>query len=266
MVKFAMAGAAAKKKSAPPQPKAAKVGGSPKKKFSFAFSGGAAKEEVARADAAQEAAREAANRPFTFWIREGEEAQVTFLDGDLDEDGDLDIYYWYQHTVNLAGNWTPVICTSREEPCPACQSGDRASLVGCMTVINHTPYKIRKGPRAGEVIGARRMLFVASRKAIKILTKHARKLGGLRYVTFDVERTDPQSPRVGDIFTPLGKSEPADLAKQLGGSEKPVPFDLEEAVTYRTREELLEMGIGGHAAATAGDTQPAKELDSDIPF
>lgn len=223
--------------------------------------GADARTAMTEADAAAEKAKEESGKLFRFFIPEDEEATITFLDGDLDDEGLLNIPMMYEHRLLHAGKWSTFVCIADSEPCPMCENGDKPALVGLMTVINHTPYTIKNGPNAGNTIANRKQLFVATRQTIKKLQKIAHKRGTLRYHVYEASRTEDKSPRVGDLFERVHEWETVDELKQylLGKGEvgadnnHPVkaedvddliePADYPAEIVYRDREELAKLGL-----------------------
>ena len=99
---------------------------------------------------------------------------------------------------------------------------------------------------AGKVIVNSRKKFVAKKGTIQLLTTLAKKRGGLKYATFDVSRTGDKEPAVGDVFD---YTEKAANASQLAKKYDLKPEDVEaanyeEEITYRSPEQLLELGVG----------------------
>lgn len=208
--------------------------------------GQAAKAAVQHADAMAEKAKEEAGKMFRFWMPVDSERTITFLDGGVDAEGMLDVPMWNEHRLKMNGDWTTFVCTADQEPCPICEAADsKTSLVGVMTVLDHTAYKIQRGPNAGKVIQHNRKLFVCTRQTLKLLAKQAVKLGGLRGCTFDVQRTGDKEPGVGNQFIFQGKNDLAALAKECGIKiEETQPADYSEEIVYRPAEELLALGVG----------------------
>jgi len=218
-------------------------------KLSFIKKGAAAKKAIAEEEAKAEMRKQEAGRMWRFRLRPGEDGQITFLDGELDEDGMLDICYVHQHTVRVNGNWENFICTAdvdQTQPCPICESGDRPSFVGLMTVIDHSEYTIEKGANAGKKVANQRKLFVAKQGTLKLLTKLAAKRGGLAGCAFDVSRTGDKEPSVGNQFDFIQKFDSyEEIAEELGLKlEEVQPANYEEELKYRSPEELIELGVG----------------------
>lgn len=184
-----------------------------------------------------------------FWMPDGEDRQITFLDGELDEEGMLDIFMFYEHTVRMNGNWEHFVCTGdvdQSQPCPICAAGERPSFVGVMTVIDHSQHTVKKGQNAGKVIANTRKLFVAKQGTIRQLTKLAVKRGGLAGCTFDVSRTGDKEPAVGNQFDFVQKfASYEEIAQKYGLKiEEVQPANYEEEIRYRTPAELVELGVG----------------------
>lgn len=214
--------------------------------------GASAHKAMAEADARTEANKGAMN--VRFWMKEGEERTITFLDGGLTEDGLLDIPMYYEHTVQVAGQWTQFVCIAEEEPCPLCESGDNAQLVGALSVIDHTGYFSKKQEKQIQNI---RRLYIAPRTVIKKLQKLAAKRGGLAGLTFDVTRTEAKAARVGDLLDFQGKTDVKELQETFG--EEAQPFNYEEVLPHASGDELRAMGFGN---AKIGAEKPVAEKSS----
>lgn len=193
------------------------------------------KEEEARAEAQKNMGGN--NR---FWMKEGEERTITFVDGGLTEDGLLDIPMYFEHTVKYSGQWTQFVCVAEEEPCPLCETGDRPTFVGVATIIDHTGFYSKKDEKQIKNI---RRLYVAPRTVIKKLQTLAAKRGTLAGLTFDVTRTEKKAARVGDLLDCQGITTLKDLKKHF--PEAAVPFNYEEELPHVSADELRKMGFGG---------------------
>lgn len=210
--------------------------------------GAAAKEAAQQEEARIELAKQNQGS-YRFWMPEDSERKITFLDGDLDEDGVLDVLAYYEHNIRVAGDYQTFVCTAEADttqPCPLCETGDRPSLVHAFTVIDHTPYTIKKGANAGKVIQNTRKLFIAKRTTMQILTKIATKRGGLAGCTFDVSRLGDKSAGVGSQFDFVEKFDSyEDIAEKYGLTmEEVAPLDYETEIKYISPEDLIELGVG----------------------
>jgi hypothetical protein len=213
--------------------------------------GSAAKAAIQHEAAKAEERKAEQGKLWRFYVKPEQTGQITFLDGDLDKDGDLDILFFYEHRIRINGDWENFACTAendQSQPCPICETGDKPSLVGVMTVIDHTAHKIQKGPNAGKVIKNTRKLFVAKMPTIDLLRKLANKPGrmGLRGCTFDVMRGDERTAAVGSSFDFVQKFETVAqiMAKYELKAEDVAIADYGEEIRYRTPEELIALGVG----------------------
>ena len=175
--------------------------------MTFLKKGAAAKAAVQAEEVKFEERRAEMNRMRRFYIGYNKDTQITFLDGKLDEDGMLDIPRFYEHSIQVGSDWKHYVCTAeidQSQPCPMCEAGNKPSLVGVMTVIDHSEYTVQKGPNAGKVYKNQRRLFVAKEGTLKDLNKLAAKpeRNGLAGCTFDVSRggENTRDPNVGKTF------------------------------------------------------------------
>lgn len=229
-----------------------KAAEAPKKSGSglgFLKKGNAARAAIQAEEARIELAKQEAGKLWRYRMPVGVDRRITFLDGDLDKDGLLDISMFHEHTIRINGGYENFVCTAeidQSQPCPLCEAGDRPSLVGVLTVIDHSEHVIQKGPNAGKVLKDQKKLFVAKMTTIKILTKKAEKLGTLAGCTFDVFRTTDKSPAVGDQFDFVERFESYDdIADKYGLKLDDVqPANYAEEIKYRSPEELIALGVG----------------------
>lgn len=223
---------------------------------SFLKRGNAAKQEQTKVEAAAEMRKAEQGKLWRFWMPDGADRRITFLDGDLDSDGMLDINMLYEHGVRLNGNIENFVCTAdidQTQPCPICEKGEYNSFVGVLTIIDHTEHTIKKGAKAGQKVKNTKKLFVAKQATLKQLTKLAQKRGGLAGCTFDVSRTGDREPGVGNQFDFHEKYDSYEEMAQAFGMnvEDLQPANYEEELRYRTPEELVELGVG-KAASKSG--------------
>jgi len=211
-------------------------------------SGKEAKAALETEEALAEQRKEEQGKLWPFWLPPDEERQITFLDGKLDEDGMLDVLMYYEHSVKINGKWQKFVCTAEadtSQPCPLCESGNRNTLVGVLTVIDHSEYKVKNGPNAGKTIKNTRKLFPAKRATLKLLQNIAAKRGGLAGCTIDVYRSGDKAAGVGDQFQFVEKLEKrSEIAAKYDLELDDVkPADYTEEITYRSPEELIALGV-----------------------
>ena len=212
---------------------------------SWAKVGSAANAAYNQAKFKQEQAAEASKRMWRFYLKVGEERAITFLDGDLDDEGVLNMFSFNEHNLQVAGEWKQFVCVSDTEICPLCNSGNKPRFVGVLTVIDHTPYEIKKGPKAGQIIKNQRKLFVATFQTVERLRHFASKRGGLRGWKIEVSRLQDKDPAVGSTFQFENQTSPEKLVELY--AENGVPADYSQEIAYLSAKELLGLGLGSAA-------------------
>jgi hypothetical protein len=230
--------------------------------MSFLKKGKDARKEAKVVDA-QRKQREEENKVFRFFVKRGTERRITFLDGELDEDGELSMTMYYEHNLYMNGNWRNFfVCTgNEEEPCPICEEGKIPAMVAAFTVVDHTEYTDRNGKTHKDQV----VLLLAKRGTQKLLEYQAAKRGGLAGVTFDVARIDEdQSAAVGTSFDFVEKNEVAAVKKKFNVDA----FNYESIINYKTPDELRAMGFGkpskiGTEPGVSDDEAPWDDKDED---
>lgn len=189
-----------------------------------------------------------------FWMKEDTETHITFLTGNLDEDGILDTPMYYEHHLHLNGHWRNwFVCTAHDEPCPICEGGDNAALVGAFVIIDHTEWKDKNDKIHRDEL----RLLVAKRETIKMLQKIATKRKGLVGCTFEVSRTGENAANVGSMFDFENKSTVAALKKKYKFEELK---EFDEIIVYKSAKELNEMGFGSYTMGS-GTAEPDEDDD-----
>lgn len=196
----------------------------------------------------EERAERARNRTFRFFLKEGETAEITFLDGVLNSMGTFEPS-WYEHTVRLGPNRMENFVCLNDVPgeafCPLCNAGDRSALVFGFTVIDRRSYQVQKGENAGKIIPWTRKLMIAKRTTVKMLQAIAEKQCGgvLAGWTFQVSRQGgDMSPASGNVFI-IGKHQTlGEIQAELGAAV--VPVDYNEEIVLTPAAEMLKHGIG----------------------
>lgn len=263
-------GAAADQAKAKPSANKASSGGA-----SFMKRGAAARKALEE-DEARAAQRQAEiGKAWRFYIPKdklGEDFKVTFLDGDLDEDGMLDLLAWDEHTVMNEGKPEQYVCTADNEPCPLCHAGNRSSYVAAFTIIDHSEYEIRKGDRKGQIITNEKKLYVVKRSTIGKLQKFATKTGGLRGAQFQVSRSSKDSPNCGDMFMLECQFDEAELTEMFAGEkgdkkgegEGHLPLDYEKEVPYRDAKTLVKLGVAGAVDGVSSKVGASKDFTQEM--
>ena len=261
--------------------------------FTFLKTGAASAQLAKKAAAEAEQKRGEQGKLFRFWMKEKEEAQITFVDGELAKDGPLagmpDPPRYYEHNLFLNGTWNNFfVCPEKTNPdandkCPLCESGDRPALVALFTIIDHRSIPSTKDK--AKVYKDTKKLLVAKSQTYELLTKHAIKRKGLAGCTFDASRVGDKSASVGSMFDFVEKRDIEEL-KKLYVIEKIdpktntktkvtnfTPADYEKEIVYKTgdqlRAEMNKVGTpsddeipftGGSGKAATGVADYSKEL------
>lgn len=222
-------------------------------------------EAIAKQDEKEKEQQEAQRgKLWRFFLKDKEEARITFIDGDLDENGHLSPPRFYEHNLQINGKWgNTFVCPEKSMPeeghkCPICATGDRSSLVALFTIIDHREFKTKQG----KTMSNQKRLLVAKSISMEMLTKHAIKRGGLAGTTWDVTRMGDNSAAIGSMFDFVEKNEISFLQKQFtevvdaNGVKKQqtifLPADYEKEIVFHTPEELLKLGFGTKTAGGMG--------------
>jgi hypothetical protein len=239
-------------------------------KASFIKTGKQANEVLKEAQTQADMAQEARSKPWRFRIPQketGKDFLITFLDGDLDpKTGELELTVWSEHTLQIGGSWTNIVCL-QPDYCPVCaKSDDNPDVIACFTVVDHSEYTIQKGDKQGQVVKNQRKLYIAKRQTIGQLQKLATKNKGLRGLQVEVSRSTSKTAAVGDMFSPNQKFDEGELKAMLGkdkdGKRLDLPFDYNEAAPMFDADKLSDMGFG-----TSGDIigkKPGKDLSEEL--
>jgi hypothetical protein len=237
--------------------------------FKFLKTGAESAKLAQRAAAEAEARRLEQGKMFRFWMKEKEEARITFVDGDLNAEGFLCPPRYYEHNLFLSGTWNNFyLCPEKTAPeagdkCPICESGDKPALVALFTVIDHRQIQSRDKTKIWKDT---KKILVAKTQTYELLNKHAMKRNGLAGCTFDASRVGDKSASVGSMFDfvekkpveelkkiyLIDKVDPKTNAKTKVTNFTPADYDAE--IVIRSGEELRKL----MAVAPKGD--------DDVPF
>ena len=228
--------------TSPSNPSSAGSSNTTKPKVDFLKKGKAARQAEAEDKAKAEQQKAAYGKMFRFRLAQEEEAKITFLDGDLDDDGFLDVPAFHEHQINLSGKYPTFLCTLETDgECPLCNADEKPYLAHVFTVLDHREYTDRNGV----VHQHTKKLFVAKRQTFAVLSKLAVKRGGLSGCTFDVMRTGDKSASVGTQFDFVEKNNFNDIASACGLQTSDVsPAVYEDELVYHSASELSAMNVG----------------------
>lgn len=223
---------------------------------------GAASADLAKKEAAAvELRKETQGKLWRFWLKDGEDAALTFVDGDLSAEGFLLPPRYYEHNIKLNGQFgNTFVCPEQTDPssghkCPLCEQGDKPSLVALFTIIDHRSYT-----KDDKTYTNQRRLLVAKAPSFEMLNKLAIKRGGLAGARFDVSRTGDKSANIGSMFDFTEKLEIDVLKKKYmrtykdkDGKEVTVcdfePANYEEEIVFKGEDELRKLGFGKSGVA-----------------
>jgi hypothetical protein len=204
-----------------------------------------------------------------FRLNDGEEARVTFVDGELTKNGNIDWLTYREHQVFMNGKWNNhFVCTEPAEKCPICESGDSPSWVAVLTVIDHREYKSKKDP--GKSYKNQPRLFVMKQQTAKLLQNLGEKRKGLAGCTFDILRAGDKSPAVGSSFDFIEKNSVKDLQAQFMEKDEHgkmktvfVPADYEKEIVYRSAKELMQFGFAS-SGTSIGQADMSHDLEKEL--
>lgn len=220
---------------------------------------GAQSQQLAQQEAAEVQKRqEEGGKMFRFFIKNGEEARITFIDGAPNAQGHLTPPRFYEHSIQQQGKWTTFVCPEKTNPasgdkCPICAGGDRPALISLFTIIDHRTVSSKDGQKTySDTV----KLLAMKPKAFELLMLKVKKLGSLVGCTFDFTRIGENSSSVGDVFDFVERRDPHMLmqmyqkevkdekGKAVGMTTKFTPANYETEIVFRTGAELSALGFG----------------------
>jgi len=217
--------------------------------------GTAAKEALVKEQqAAQVRDEQRENQVFRFYMKPEAERVITFLDGGLDVDGDLDSVCYYEHTINNpAQKYPKYVCINDAVSgveCPVCASGNTPYFATVFTVLTHEKWMSKKEKKEYE---GSIQLFIAKTGVADKLRKKAKKYeNGLIGATFEVTRTNADAFNVGDDFDYVQSNTLSELQEAFPDC-KVLPLDYDEVIKVHSAEELLALGFGTKTTAVGGE-------------
>lgn len=221
----------------------------------FLKKGTAAKEAlVQEQQAAQVREEQRENQVFRFYMKPEQERVITFLDGGLDVDGDLDSICYYEHTINNpAQKYPKYVCINNPAEgsvCPVCETGNTPYFATVFTVLTHEKWMSKKEKKEYE---GSVQLFVAKTGVADKLRKKAKKYeNGLIGATFEVTRTSKDAFNVGDDFDYVQSNTLAEMQEAFPDCDVK-PLDYDEVIKVHSAEELLALGFGTKTTAVGGE-------------
>ncbi len=193
------------------------------------------------------------NQVYRFYVKAGGERTITFLDGGLDEDGDMEAICFYEHGINNAAlKYPKYVCINdpaNGSDCPLCNMGNDPYFVTVFTVLVHGTWHSKKDKKDynGQI-----QLFVAKQGVANKLRLKAVKYGGLKGATFDVTRSNADAFNVGDDFDYMRKEDMKTLKKSFPDC-KVAPLDYDKSIQVFSADELIQMGFGEKSTAVGSE-------------
>lgn len=244
----------------------------------FLSSGKAARNQYKDEVVKDEARKASFGKLFRFYLKVGMETRLTFVDGVLEHDEELDqmaLAYTavHEHNIWKNGTSTDYVCIQGYEgqSCPICETGNRPWFSALFTVIDQG--KGGKGiqTKSGQIIPYSKKLLVArGRPAIDILCNIAAKRGGLSGVTLDVTRPGEKS---GYHYDFMEKTDDFNALRQQfihvdekTGETKTLftPAKYEQELTVLTEDQLRALGYG-HAKLGSQYAPSASSQSAEVP-
>lgn len=227
--------------------------------MSFLRTGKSSKALAIKNQAEQELRKLQKGKAWRYFLEPKETGRLTFVDGDLDEDGELNPPRAYEHFDRETK--THFVCPQKTDPslgdvCPTCErngNNDWAALVAYFTVIDHRTIQSKDGKKS---YTNERKLFVPKSEVMEKLTKRAIARGGLAGTTWDVSRGNDKTAATGDDFEFVAKADIAglrklyredkldDKGKVIGEQTAFYPINYDEDIVMMREAELRQKGFG----------------------
>ena len=181
-----------------------------------------------------------------FWLKAEESRKVIFLDDEP--------FCFYEHNPVINGEfWHYFTCRKGVDPsdpiCPLCQSGNKSSYMGYVTVLDATGWEYTKGDRKGERVLYSRRLFPMTLKSIKKFKSKKQRRTSLVGALFTLTRTSKDEVRVGDdwelekVVDPFADEKYWFDSKAQGKKLPPEPFKYEEIFAPLSKVDMLNLNL-----------------------
>ena len=213
---------------------------------------------------AQEKAKEY-SKPKRFWVAKNEKTNVTVIDGQ-GSGYELDPVMAYEHQYKSNGKWGNfALCTLESEgECPLClaaESGEnvsRRALTAFFSLIDHTEWTSNNGKVYKDQLKVLAMKPQSFETLQQIMHMQEAQIEG---TTFAVARSgDDKSVSVGNTWVPKSYNKLEDVCSYY----EVAPIDWEHFFTYRTADELREMGFGGGPSVNQAFGSTTSNLDDEL--
>lgn len=221
---------------------------------------------------------------FRFYMKQGSEAEIVFLDGDNTDLEPIGSYKEHAY-VTKDGKW-PNFATCSGRACPICREGLRAYDAWPFTIIQTKPtWKDRNGVEHTNEI----KLLVAKKEAMQKILRHISLRKGLVGTQWNVFRSGQKAYTIGDDWQ-FGRKIGGDgnitpverrllVAKEFNlKPEIVVSINFREDLKPKTYEELMAEGIdfegtrrreasyGGKSSGKPPETRQQPGSTEDVPY
>jgi len=194
-----------------------------------------------------------------FWLKEGNEALVTFLDNTP--------FFIHEHNLRIGGKWGNYFtCLQEFDNCPICEAGHRPYFACIYTIIDHSTYKTK----AGKEVKNQKKLLVLKRTAYEIIMDRKKNDldNDLTYVVFRTKRHKADDPNTGGDWVVKKRLDLATVKRFI-----PSDIDVNERDDYlkpfnyidifQPKEADALRRIVGGAAPVGSNADPATSAGSD---
>jgi hypothetical protein len=190
-----------------------------------------------------------------FFIKPEESAFITFLDGELIEvDGEkcYDNFGAMEHSFMHNGEMANFICNKAVEGyCVLCDDKKFSTYHLLFTILDHR----KVTGKNGTTYQNQKRLFTARRETVKLLMRK----GSLVGKTFEVLRAGKKSPSEGQIFE-LQEANTLASIKSKYNLPNVDTIDYEKALTVKSNEQLITMGLGPVSSVPMADIEVLPSL------
>lgn len=225
--------------------------------------------ELERQKAKEEARKNQVNKPYTFWMPDGDTREVCILD-------DEPYFFRYEHNLKdpRTGKFgLNILCKRDEDNCPICtESGKEGQYIMYLSVLDLKPYTNKDGV---EVEFTRKLFAVKSQQQKKFIRRFE-KDGTLRGAIYELSRDGAKSPVIGNDIEFLEFMDEEELSeyertwKDRDGKRHTEdcsqPFDYDEIMPDQSIDEICdeyEEAYGKRPKAPPGSSRDNEEDNYD---
>lgn len=185
-----------------------------------------------------------------FWLEEGKEARVVFVD----DTG----FFCERHVIKKGGSFQEVTCCAELKPCPICiRENQRPMAITYYTIIDTREYVRRDGTVAKNT----KVLLPAKRMLARQIWDYKQKYGSLVGAIVTLKRFTKKEANCG-VITEIEKGANGKLKRVKLKGDYAVPFKYEEVLAPPTDDEWKLLGYSMGVIGESDDSS-LDELDAD---